>query len=74
MTDNGYRYTQVQTVYPNYRLVQRARSQQEREMSQLMTDPFIQSFQYWGSDLIGILPKTARGNRWIVTAVDYAID
>ena len=37
-----------------------------------MTDPFIQPFQRWGIDLIGRLPKTNDGNRWIITAIDYA--
>jgi hypothetical protein len=54
-------------------MAQRARPQQEKEMPQLMIDPFIQPFQRLGIDqVIGILPKIARGNRWIVTAVDYA--
>lgn len=35
-------------------------------------DPFIQPFQRWGIDLIGVLPKAARGNQWIITAIDYA--
>ena len=38
----------------------------------MITDPFIQPFQRWGIDLIEVLPKTAQGNRWIITAVDYA--
>jgi hypothetical protein len=42
------------------------------EDHQIVTDPFIQPFQRWGIDLIGRLPKTKNGNRWIVTAVDYA--
>ena len=29
-------------------------------------------FDRWGLDLIGVLPKTKRGNKWVVTAVDYA--
>ena len=32
----------------------------------------VQPFERWGLDLIGRLPRTARGNRWIVTAIDYA--
>jgi transposase InsO family protein len=31
-----------------------------------------QPFECWGLDLIGMLPKTANGNRWIITAIDYA--
>jgi hypothetical protein len=57
---------------PNYPLVQRARSQKERELPQFMIDPFIQPFQHWGIDLSGILPKTTRGYRWIATTIDYA--
>lgn len=29
-------------------------------------------FQRWGIDLIGRLPTTPNGNRWIITAIDYA--
>ena len=29
-------------------------------------------FERWGFDLIGPLPETERGNKWIVTAIDYA--
>ena len=32
----------------------------------------IEPFDRWGLDLIGRLPKTPSGNRWIITAVDYA--
>src|SRR5438045_2822679 len=44
---------------------------QEREEHQVVSDLFIQPFQRWGIDLIGILPETPSGNRWIITAVDY---
>ena len=57
---------------PNCQIAQRQRVDQEREQHQLLTDPFIQPFQRWGIDLIGVLPKTAKGNRWIITAIDYA--
>ena len=57
---------------PNCQISQRQRVNQEKEHRQMMTDPFIRPFQRWGIDLIGILPKTAQGNRWIITAVDYA--
>ena len=53
-------------------LAQRQRLGQEKEYAQLVVDPFIQPFQRWGIDLIGVLPKTNKGNRWIVTAIDYA--
>ena len=29
-------------------------------------------FESWGIDLIGELPKSLNGNRWIICAVDYA--
>jgi hypothetical protein len=32
----------------------------------------LQPFDRWGLDLIGVLPKTKGGKKWIVTAVDYA--
>ncbi|TMC16709.1 MAG: DDE-type integrase/transposase/recombinase, partial [Chloroflexi bacterium] len=57
---------------PNCQIQQRQRPSQEREYAQLITDPFIQPFQRWGIDLIGRLPKTKDGNRWIITAIDYA--
>ncbi len=57
---------------PNCQIAQRQRINQETEYAQVVTDQFIQPFQRWGIDLIGILPKTANGNRWIITAIDYA--
>ena len=42
------------------------------EYAQIVTDTSIQPFQRWGIDLIGVLPKTALGKRWIIVAVDYA--
>ena len=33
----------------------------------------IRLFERWGIDLIGPLPATPNGNRWIVTAIDYVI-
>src|SRR6266496_4722974 len=57
---------------PNCQIGQRRRTNQEKEYGQLVSDPFIQPFQRWGIDLIGILPKTASQNRWIITAIDYA--
>ena len=57
---------------PNCQTAQRPRSNQEREYAQLPTSQYIEPFQRWGIDLIGILPTTAQGNRWILTAVDYA--
>jgi hypothetical protein len=57
---------------PNCQTHQRHRSNQEREQHQVVTDPYIQPFQRWGIDLIGRLPVTPSGNKWIITAVDYA--
>jgi hypothetical protein len=56
----------------NCQTAQRQRKGQEREYTRLPTPRFIQPFQRWGIDLIGILPKTKQGNRWILTAIDYA--
>jgi len=56
----------------NCQIAQRQRRDQEREVAQLPTPRDIQPFQRWGIDLIGRLPKTKDGNRWILTAVDYA--
>jgi len=57
---------------PNCQVHQRQRVRQEREYTHIVTDQFIQPFQRWGLDLIGRLPKTKDGNRWIITAIDYA--
>jgi hypothetical protein len=57
---------------PNCQIQQRQRVTQERESNELISDPFIQPFQRWGIDLIGRLPTTMNGNRWIITAIDYA--
>jgi hypothetical protein len=32
----------------------------------------LRPFERWSIDLVGILPKTPHGNRWIITAVDFA--
>jgi hypothetical protein len=57
---------------PNCQVHQRQRRGQEREYGQLVTDSNIQPFLRWGIGLIGILPKTRQGNKWIITAIDYA--
>jgi len=56
----------------NCQVAQRSRKSQECEYVQLPTPRFVEPFQRWGIDLIGILPKTKDGNRWILTAIDYA--
>ena len=60
------------TACPNCQIQQRQRCTQEREHLQIVSDPAIQPFQRWGIDLIGILPRTKDGNRYIITAIDYA--
>ncbi|CAD6923626.1 unnamed protein product [Tilletia controversa] len=50
----------------------RPQPDQEREYAVVVADTTIQPFERWGVDLIGKLPSTPDGNRWIVTAVDYA--
>jgi len=57
---------------PNCQIAQRQRPTQEREFAHVPTNQYVEPFQRWGIDLIGILPTTADGNRWILTAVDYA--
>ena len=70
--------TMVKDIYqfiaacPNCQMQQRQHPSQERENVKIITDPFIQPFQRWGIDLIGRLPITMHGNRWIITAIDYA--
>ncbi|KAE8257519.1 hypothetical protein A4X09_0g7894, partial [Tilletia walkeri] len=50
----------------------RPQPNQEREYAVVVADTAIQPFERWGVDLIGKLPSTRDGSRWIVTAVDYA--
>ena len=57
---------------PNCQIHQRQKVSQEREYARIVADPLIQPFQRWRIDLIGRLPKTLNGNRWIITAIDYA--
>ena len=63
---------QFRASCPNCQIHQQQRKMQEREQGRLVADPSIQPFQRWGIDLIGRLPKTNNGNRWIITAIDYA--
>jgi hypothetical protein len=57
---------------PNCQIAQRQRTNQEREYARLPTNQYIEPFQRWGIDLIRILPTTPQGNRWILTAINYA--
>ncbi|KAE8211321.1 hypothetical protein CF327_g4927 [Tilletia walkeri] len=45
---------------------------QEREEGVVVADTPFQPFERWGIEMIGMLPTSPDGNRWIVTAVDYA--
>ena len=57
---------------PQCQTAQRQRPGQEREPPQHLVESTLQPFERWGIDLIGILPVTPNGNRWIITGVDYA--
>ena len=57
---------------PNCQVHQPHRRGVEREYAHIVSDKLVQPFQRWGIDLIGVLPKTRDGNRWIITAIDYA--
>ncbi|KAJ5131586.1 hypothetical protein N7448_005744 [Penicillium atrosanguineum] len=57
---------------PNCQVSQGLRKSLEREVSQPMVTAGLQPFERWGIDLIGRLPTTPNGNRWIITAIDYA--
>jgi hypothetical protein len=59
------------SLCPQCQIAQRSRPGQEREYPRTLTDSNIQLFDRWAIDLIGILPQTPAGNRWIVTAIEY---
>ena len=65
---------QLIASWSNDQIHPRQRVSQDWEYAQLAMDPSIQSFQWWGIGLIGRLPKTMDGNRWIITTIDYATD
>ena len=44
----------------------------ERHEAHHQVKPDAVPFERWGIDLIGRLPVTPNGNRWIITAVDFA--
>src|SRR5271170_3680614 len=57
----------------NCQIAQRSQVGQEREYAQLPIPRYIEPFQHWGIlDLIGSLPPSRTGNRWILTTIDYA--
>ena len=53
-------------------VVQPQATGQDKEYRHVLSHPSTQPFDRWGIDLIGILPETPNGNRWIITAIDYA--
>lgn len=67
--------TDMETVVracPNCQVAQGSRKSLEREAAQHMVTKGLRPFERWGIDLIGRLPTTLNGNRWIITAIDYA--
>ena len=56
----------------NCQVSQGAKKHLEREQAQRLTSKGIRPFERWGIDCIGRLPATPNGNRWIITAIDYA--
>jgi hypothetical protein len=57
---------------PNCQVSQGSRKGLEREAAQHMVTSGIRPFERWGIDLVGPLLATPNGNRWIITAIDYA--
>ena len=56
---------------PQCQIAQRSQPQLEREQPRTLNSSNLQIFDRWAIDLIGILPQTHAGNRWIVTAIEY---
>jgi transposase InsO family protein len=56
---------------PQCQVSQRSRPGLERERAHPLVDAKIRPFERWGLDLIGRLPTTPNGNRWIITAIEY---
>ena len=56
---------------PQCQIAQRSKTMQDPEAPQTLNRSSLQIFDRWAIDLIGILPKTPAGNRWIVTAIEY---
>jgi transposase InsO family protein len=57
---------------PNCQVSQRQQLGLERERPLHLASTTIQPFERWALDFIGILPTTPNGNKWIITAIDYA--
>ena len=56
---------------PQCQISQRSKPGLEREQPQSLTNAHLQLFDRWAIDLIGVLPQTPAGNRWIATAIEY---
>jgi transposase InsO family protein len=56
---------------PECQCAQRPRTNQEREIPRVLSRNSLELFDRWAIDLIGILPQTPAGNRWIFTAIEY---
>lgn len=63
---------EVVRTCPNCQVSQKRNLAFERESRHYLASTGIRPFERWGIDLIGLLPTTPNGNRWIVTAIDYA--
>lgn len=57
---------------PQCQVAKGSRRSIEREAAQTLQTTKVRPFERWALDLIGVMPLTPEGNRWIVTAVDYA--
>lgn len=49
---------------------QKPKTLQEPQFHQI--NPNLRPFDKWAIDMVGPLPETPNGNKWIVTAIDYA--
>jgi transposase InsO family protein len=56
---------------PACQIAQRSQTGLEREHPHTLNSKHLQVFDRWAIDLIGVLPITPGGNRWIVTAIEY---
>jgi len=58
-------------ICPQCQCSQRPRPTQERELPQITSSLTLELFDRWAIDLIGILPQTPAGNRWIFSGIEY---
>lgn len=70
----GIRQDTEETVHlcPNCQVSKARNENFEREAAHYLASAGTKPFERWGIDLIGLLPTTPSGNRWIITAIDYA--